>query len=127
MKRRDFMVLAGGMALKTSSDLIGPPRVAASSKADHTIRIAPLSIELAPGRTIQTIGYNGTVPGPILRMKEGKPVTIDVFNDTDAPELLHLHGLFVSTAMDGAEEEGSRAPADHVHAQACGNALVPHS
>lgn len=96
-------------------DLIHPSRVAASTKADHTIRIAPVSVELAPGRTIQTIGYNGTVPGPILRMKEGKPVTIDVFNDTDVPELLHLHGLFVSTAMDGGEEEGSPFVPPHGH------------
>lgn len=93
MKRRDFMVLAGGIALKTGGGLIQPWRLAAASaKADHTIRIAPVSVDLAPGRTISTIGYNGTVPGPVLRMKEGKPVTIDVFNDTDVPELLHCTG-----------------------------------
>jgi len=116
MRRRDFMVLAGGIALKTGSGLIQPWRLAAASaKADHTIRIAPVSVELAPGRTISTIGYNGTVPGPVLRMKEGKPVTIDVFNDTDVPELLHLHGLFVSPAMDGAEEEGSPFIPPHGH------------
>jgi FtsP/CotA-like multicopper oxidase with cupredoxin domain len=116
MKRRDFMVLAGGIALKTGGGLIQPWRLAAASaKADHTIRIAPVSVELAPGRTISTIGYNGTVPGPVLRMKEGKPVTIDVFNDTDVPELLHLHGLFVSPAMDGAEEEGSPFIPPHGH------------
>jgi hypothetical protein len=35
MKCRDFMVLAGGMALKTGSDLIHPSRVAASSGREH--------------------------------------------------------------------------------------------
>jgi FtsP/CotA-like multicopper oxidase with cupredoxin domain len=116
MKRRDFMVLAGGIALESGAHLLGPSRLAAASaKADHTIHIAPVSVELAAGRTISTIGYNGTVPGPILRMKEGKPVTIDVFNDTDVPELLHLHGMFVSPALDGAEEEGSPFVPAHGH------------
>lgn len=65
------------------------------SKADFTLRIAPVSVELAPGKTVKTIGYNGTVPGPILRMREGVATTVDVINDTDAEELVHWHGLMV--------------------------------
>lgn len=41
------------------------------SKADFTLRIAPVTVELTPTRIISTIGYNGTAPGPVLRMKEG--------------------------------------------------------
>ena len=92
-----------------------PLRLSAASKADFTIRIAPLSVELAAGKTIQTIAYNGTVPGPVLRMKEGKPIRVDVFNDTDVPELVHWHGQEISAEADGAEEEGSPfvAPKGH--------------
>ncbi len=108
MKRRDFMLLAGVAALETGCDRIRPEAVlAAPSKADFTLRIAPVSVELAPGRTIRTIGYNGIAPGPILRMKEGKRISVDVFNDTDIPELVHWHGQFVPPAVDGAEEEGT--------------------
>jgi FtsP/CotA-like multicopper oxidase with cupredoxin domain len=78
-----------------------------SPPADFTLRIAPIALELAPNRFISTIGYNGTSPGPVLRMREGKPVTIDVINDTDTSELVHWHGLFVSPEVDGAEEEGT--------------------
>src|SRR5690349_25136795 len=46
-----------------------------NSQADFTLRIAPVTVELTPTRVISTIGYNGTSPGPVLRMKEGKPVT----------------------------------------------------
>jgi len=53
------------------------------SKADFTLRIAPVSFEIAPAKTIHTLGYNGQVPGPLLGMKEGVPVMVDVFNDTD--------------------------------------------
>ncbi len=44
--------------------------------ADHTIRIAPTSLEIRSDKVIQTTGYNGKVPGLPLRLKEGKPVTI---------------------------------------------------
>ena len=78
-----------------------------AAPADFTLRIAPIALELAPSRFISTIGYNGTSPGPVLRMREGKPVTVEVINDTDAPELVHWHGLFVPPEVDGAEEEGT--------------------
>jgi hypothetical protein len=35
-------------------------------KADHTLRMRPSSFELATGKTIRTVGYNGTVPGPLF-------------------------------------------------------------
>ena len=60
-----------------------------ADKADYTLRIAPLSLELAPGRLIKTTGYNGQVPGPLLRLREGRPVTINVINDAGYPDLVH--------------------------------------
>jgi FtsP/CotA-like multicopper oxidase with cupredoxin domain len=100
MNRRDFLLVAGGIALETCL-------AEARAKADFTIRIAPVSVELAPGQTIRTIAYNGSVPGPVLRMKEGKRISVDIFNETDVPELVHWHGQTVSAEADGAEEEGS--------------------
>ena len=75
--------------------------------ADFTLQIAPMLVELAPQVVISTIGYNNKVPGPLLRMREGHLVTIDVVNDTDVPEYVHWHGLFVPSEVDGAEEEGT--------------------
>ncbi len=51
--------------------------------------------------------YNGQFPGPLLRFKEGQPVTVDVSSDTDSPEQLHWHGQKVPTEVDGASEEGT--------------------
>jgi FtsP/CotA-like multicopper oxidase with cupredoxin domain len=76
-------------------------------KADITLRIAPVTVELAPDRVISTIGYNDTSPGPVLRMREGVPVVVDVVNDTDVPEQVHWHGLLVPAELDGADEEGT--------------------
>ncbi|MBZ5641304.1 MAG: multicopper oxidase domain-containing protein [Acidobacteriia bacterium] len=86
-----------------------------ASKADITLRIAPVAVELTPTRILSTIGYNGTSPGPILRMKEGKQVTVDVFNETDVPELVHWHGLFIPPEVDGVEEEATPFVPPHGH------------
>ena len=40
-------------------------------------------------------------------MKEGQQVTMDVHNDSDVPELVHWHGLYVPSEVDGAMEEGT--------------------
>jgi FtsP/CotA-like multicopper oxidase with cupredoxin domain len=75
--------------------------------ADYTLYIKYSAIEIAPKRIISLNTYNGQFPGPLLRLKEGRQVTIDIFNETDTPEQLHWHGQKVSTDVDGAAEEGT--------------------
>ncbi len=83
------------------------------SKADYTLRIEPVTVELDRSHIISTIGYNGTAPGPVLRMREGRPVTVDIINDTDTPEFVHWHGMLIPAGVDGTEEEGAPAVAPH--------------
>jgi FtsP/CotA-like multicopper oxidase with cupredoxin domain len=78
-----------------------------AASADYTLRIQASPIEIAPKRIISLVTYNGQFPGPLLRFKEGKEVTVDIFNDTDTPEQLHWHGQKVPTDVDGAAEEGT--------------------
>ena len=84
-----------------------------ASPPDYTLTIAVKPIELAPNRILSTTTYNGQFPGPLLRLKEGQQVTIDIHNQTDRPEQLHWHGQFVSTDVDGAAEEGTPFIAPH--------------
>jgi FtsP/CotA-like multicopper oxidase with cupredoxin domain len=79
----------------------------ASEKADYTLRIANGLVELAPDHILSTTLYNGQFPGPLLRFKEGPRVVVDIFNDTDTPELVHWHGQTIPSDVDGAAEEGS--------------------
>jgi FtsP/CotA-like multicopper oxidase with cupredoxin domain len=78
-----------------------------SGAADYTLRIENSAVEIAPGRIISAITYNGQFPGPLLRLKEGRAVTVDIYNRTDTPEQLHWHGQMVPTDVDGAPEEGT--------------------
>jgi FtsP/CotA-like multicopper oxidase with cupredoxin domain len=80
---------------------------APAPKLDHTITIEPVALELAPGKIIKTTGYNGKVPGPVLRLQEGRPVNIKVINNAGYDDLVHWHGLYLPALQDGATEEGS--------------------
>src|SRR3984885_15795945 len=119
--RRDFLRAAGmtvGTALLSPSASKGqsdaPVRgnksdavTRESGSPDYTLRSTTSPIEIAPQRIISLTNYNGQFPGPLLRLKEGQRVTIDVYNDTDVPEQLHWHGQKVPTDVDGASEEGT--------------------
>src|SRR5215469_11610357 len=74
---------------------------------DYTLHIKASAFEIAPKRIISATTYNGQFPGPLLRFKEGRPVVLDIYNDTDTPEQLHWHGQKVSVDVDGAAEEGT--------------------
>jgi CopA family copper-resistance protein len=55
----------------------------------------------ADGETTHAIGINGTVPAPLLRLKEGQNVRLAVTNRLDEDSSIHWHGLLVPFAMDG--------------------------
>jgi FtsP/CotA-like multicopper oxidase with cupredoxin domain len=114
--RRDFVKAAGALAGGSLLSCKPVPKEAASQPsgpADYTLTIAVKPVELAPNRIISTTTYNGQFPGPLLRFKEGQPVTIDINNQTDTPEQLHWHGQFLSTDVDGSAEEGTPFIAPH--------------
>jgi FtsP/CotA-like multicopper oxidase with cupredoxin domain len=130
MNRRDFVrlgwasviatsagklrpALAHSLGLRQVSGLLPHPMMATlepkatGRAADFMLRIAPMMVELAPQVVISTIGYSDKVPGPLLRVREGQAVNVEVVNDTDVPEYVHWHGLFVPPEVDGTEEEGT--------------------
>src|SRR3546814_15715207 len=55
----------------------------------------------ADGETTHAIGINGTVPAPLLRLKEGQNVRLSVTNQLDEDRSIHWHGLLVPFPMDG--------------------------
>ncbi|MDX5331438.1 MAG: multicopper oxidase domain-containing protein, partial [Caulobacteraceae bacterium] len=63
-----------------------------------TIGHTPVTIE---GKTSHAVTINGTVPGPLLRLKEGERVRISVTNSLEEETSIHWHGLLVPFQMDG--------------------------
>jgi len=57
--------------------------------------------ETAPGQTAEAWTYNGIVPGPQIRVREGDRVRIHVQNDLPESTAIHFHGLEVPNAQDG--------------------------
>ncbi len=102
--RRAFIAEA---AAAMAGATFAPAFLWAQSQADYRLEIAPLELEIAPGKLIHTVAYNGHVPGPLIRWPEGKPIVIDVINRTSVPEIVHWHGQEIPSLMDGASEEGS--------------------
>lgn len=79
----------------------------AAPAAEHALEIAPYKLEVKPGHFIDTVAYNGQVPGPLLRLREGVPTSIEIANKTKNAELVHWHGLAIPSDVDGAMEEGT--------------------
>ena len=63
-----------------------------------------VSWELAPGRTVKAMAYNGRVPGPEIRLREGERVRIVLMNSLAEPTTIHWHGVDVPNAMDGVPD-----------------------
>ena len=67
---------------------------------DITLRIARQTTRI-DGRTVRAIGLNGTVPGPLVRLKQGQNARLSVINDLDEDSSIHWHGLLLPFQMDG--------------------------
>jgi FtsP/CotA-like multicopper oxidase with cupredoxin domain len=101
MRRRDFCALPFGALASAAAAR------AQATPADITLRIAEVTWELGPRRHVRTLAYNGQVPGPLLRVRAGRPLAVDVVNDTRDQDLVHWHGLHIPSDVDGAIEEGT--------------------
>ncbi|MGZ8386332.1 MAG: copper resistance system multicopper oxidase [Nitrospira sp.] len=53
------------------------------------------------GKTGIAVAINGTIPGPLIRLKEGQAVTLRVSNQLNEISSIHWHGLLVPSHMDG--------------------------
>ncbi|APR53149.1 copper resistance system multicopper oxidase [Sphingomonas koreensis] len=85
-------------AQSVSTGLIRPlPTV---SGEDITLKIARQTM-MIDGRRSQAIGINGTVPAPLIRLREGQNVRLHVVNDLEVDSSIHWHGLLVPPEMDG--------------------------
>jgi len=99
LDRRAFMT--GSAAIAAFPRL----SVASESEAgfDYVLELRPSSASLlaGPGQKTPVWAYNGTVPGPVLRARKGREISIRVFNRLEQATSVHWHGVRIENAMDG--------------------------
>ena len=71
---------------------------------DLHLRVAPVAKRL-DGTTVRMLGYNGSIPGPTLKVQQGSEVIVHVTNDGDLDATVHWHGLRLDNAYDGVPHE----------------------
>ena len=106
LERRTLLQQAGAFGLLLASGRLAPayarsdaPASQASESAiDLTINDFPLKVN---GRTGKAIAANGTVPGPLIRLREGQTAVIRVTNRLKEISSIHWHGVIVPPEMDG--------------------------
>jgi FtsP/CotA-like multicopper oxidase with cupredoxin domain len=77
-----------------------PPDLLRPGGSTGTIAAAPLSVDLG-GRVVETWGYNGTLPGPEIRVRQGDVVRVRLENLLTEDTTIHWHGIELPNAMDG--------------------------
>ncbi|QBC31870.1 copper resistance system multicopper oxidase [Pandoraea sp. XY-2] len=76
----------------------GQPHVLTGTQFDLDIGQTPINIT---GQTRTATLINGTLPGPVLRWREGDDVTLRVANKLQAQTSIHWHGILLPSNMDG--------------------------
>ena len=67
------------------------------------LRIGPVVKRLGDA-AVRMLAYNGSIPGPSLRVRQGSEVVVNVANDGDLDATVHWHGLRLDNRFDGTHE-----------------------
>jgi FtsP/CotA-like multicopper oxidase with cupredoxin domain len=87
----------------------GLPAASATSTVElsggdrFALRIAPVTKRIGDA-TVRMLAYNGSIPGPTLRVAQGSEVLVDVENEGDMEATVHWHGLRLENRFDGTHE-----------------------
>jgi len=86
-----------------------PPVVDLADGDRFELRIAPVAKRIGED-TVRMVAYNGSVPGPVLRVREGSELVVDVANEGDHEATVHWHGLRLENRYDGTHETQAPIP-----------------
>jgi len=82
-----------------------PPELQELADGDtFDLGIGPVAKRLGD-TTVRMLGYNGSIPGPTLKVAQGSEVVVHVTNDGDLEATVHWHGLRLDNKYDGVPHE----------------------
>jgi uncharacterized cupredoxin-like copper-binding protein len=77
------------------------PTVLPDGTKQFELTAAMTKWEVSPGKTVDAMTYNGTVPGPTIKVEPGDHVRIVLHNKLPESTSIHFHGITTPDAMDG--------------------------
>jgi FtsP/CotA-like multicopper oxidase with cupredoxin domain len=80
------------------------PTVLADGTKQFSLTSSIVTWEVSPGKTVDAWAYNGTVPGPTLRVNPGDKVKVVIKNELPESTAIHFHGLLTPNSQDGVPE-----------------------
>jgi FtsP/CotA-like multicopper oxidase with cupredoxin domain len=96
-------------AVRSLPEAHAPELVELADGDEFDLRIAPVAKRLGDA-TVRMLAYNGSIPGPTLRVREGSEVVVNVTNEADLDATVHWHGLRLENAYDGTHETQAPIP-----------------
>jgi FtsP/CotA-like multicopper oxidase with cupredoxin domain len=72
------------------------------------LRVGPVAKRIGE-TTVRMLGYNGSIPGPTLKVRQGSQIVVRVGNQGDLDTTVHWHGLRLENRYDGVPHE-TQAP-----------------
>ena len=91
------------------TEVAGLPEASASELVEladgerFELRIAPVAKRLQ-GTAVRMLAYNGSIPGPTLKVREGSEIVAEIENQGDIEATVHWHGLRLENRYDGTHE-----------------------
>ena len=122
------LALLSGGCFSEKDLTVAPPKEYSTSVEGLAFAKFPDPAEIAPGGTIvldaapvkkamrghevRMMGYNGSIPGPLIKVKQGSEIILKLKNHTGFPTTLHAHGVRMDYLFDGASNFSQKPIAD---------------
>jgi FtsP/CotA-like multicopper oxidase with cupredoxin domain len=86
-----------------------PEVVEFSNEDEFELRIAPVTKEIG-GNGVRMLAYNGSIPGPTLKVRQGSELLVYAVNEGDLEATVHWHGLRLENEYDGTHQTQKPIP-----------------
>src|SRR5687767_2743016 len=104
MTSDEFSTDTGGLA-----EAVAPGTVEPSDGQVFDLRIAPVAKRLGDA-TVRMLAYNGSIPGPTLKVRQGAEILVNVVNGGEMETTVHWHGLRLENRFDGTHQTQAPIP-----------------
>ncbi len=90
-------------------DSVATEEIALAEGDSYELRIGPVAKRLGDS-VVRMLAYNGSIPGPCLRVGQGARVAVKVVNEGDLEATVHWHGLRLENRYDGTHQTQAAIP-----------------